>query len=185
MQTYELEITNELPLEFEGELLFEDSNHWTNGRDNNRWHELNIYRAVDEEDEYFIVWINWRTIWQGEESIAEFFTADSKDDIRSVLDEYDPIAYLIGYPDGDRYQDKQARLEQKLSFDWNRLKATALNNLGFKRESGRPRKNKKLRVNTTLTLDPKLKQVAVENQINLSELLNSTLSDLASEKGWL
>lgn len=184
MENYKLEITNEFPLEFKGELLFEASNSWINGQDRNRFHRLEIYKAQDSEGDYFIVWVEFKTYWQGEKSISEFFTAEDKDEIKSILETYNPIAYLIGYPDGEHYVDKQQRLETNLKFEWSSLKAKALIELGFKREVGRPSKGDRPRVSTTVTLDPKLKKLASDRGVNLSQLFNDVLADKANEEGW-
>lgn len=174
MKKYELEITNELPLKFEGELLFQDDNSVFRKIKQDRYHELEIYEAVDEKEQYFIVWINFESYWQGENSVAEFFTTNNKKSILNILNEYDPVAHFVGY--NEYLIDREERERKELIFNWNKLKSEALIELGFEREPGRPSVSSGPKISTTVTIDPKLKQFAIDNQIDLSQLLNDVLA---------
>lgn len=134
METYQIEITNELPLEIEAELIYEEDNEYINNREQNRYHSLAIYKSVDDKGEYYVVNILYNTLWQGERSISEIWESETKEGIKTILDGYNPVLHVVGFPDGERYEQKQEKLLQSLTFDWNELKIRCLTNLGFKRK---------------------------------------------------
>ncbi len=133
---FEIEETGDLPLEFEGTLIFEDSSRWVNARENNRFHELSLYQVEVPEGELYVVHIHYKTFWQGEDCFSHCYQVKSKAEIKEVLQRYDPIEYLQGYPKGEQWEEKQAALEQRLTFDWRQLKVNALKALGFRRVIG-------------------------------------------------
>ena len=55
------------------------------------------------------------------------------EEVIEILDAYDPIQFLIGFPQGERFEGKQQRLEAQIKSDWVALKTQALQSLGVKR----------------------------------------------------
>lgn len=174
MKTFELEVTGELPIEFEGELLFEQNNKWTENVERDRFHILNVYRTAPP-DNCYIVWIQFVTYWQGESDIKEIFECSTLEEVEAELEDYNPIKPYIGLPDEPYYKDRNDKTKYELRFDWKTLKAEALKKLGVKRKRGRQPFGDKPKVKCTLSLDPELKQQAIEAQINLSGLLEEAL----------
>jgi hypothetical protein len=72
-----------------------------------RWHEIATY--VTPEGKY-VAKVSYRTDWRDERDhheVAVFFTPKN---MAKFLSELDPTTYVIGYPDDDRYTEKQRRL---------------------------------------------------------------------------
>jgi len=112
MEEITLDRTGDRPLKFRGELIAEGDSQIIQGSDHNRWHELALYRHEDRER--YILAIGYRTQWQGEAAHDDVFVclsaAEACEIIRSTL----PTEHLMGFPLGDQYAGKQARLEKDL-----------------------------------------------------------------------
>jgi hypothetical protein len=134
LKTFEIEITGELSLEFDGISLISESNHWVNGQDRNRYHSIDIYEPSDGG---YILHICFVTHWQGEHDQKEVWELGTLDQVVKILENYDPIEFLIGFPNGQHFAEKQARLEDALARDWVELKGKVLNSLGIKRTRGK------------------------------------------------
>jgi crotonobetainyl-CoA:carnitine CoA-transferase CaiB-like acyl-CoA transferase len=102
-----LQRTGLAPLRFRGELLARSEGRIQNGRDHNRWHDLRVYRTAGGT---FVVAIGYRTQWQGESDHDQAETCPEPGDVVTVLTTYDPTGPVTGYPAGDAYAEKQARL---------------------------------------------------------------------------
>jgi hypothetical protein len=63
MQEYTVTRDGQKDLRFSGELLVEANNKWVAGRENNRWHELSLYRTTGGK---YVLQEVYRTQWQGE-----------------------------------------------------------------------------------------------------------------------
>jgi hypothetical protein len=133
-QTFELEITGELSLEFDGSSLLSESSHWVNGRDRNRYHTIDIYEPSDGG---YILYICFVTHWQGEHDQKDAWELDTLDDVARKLDSYDPTEFLVGFPIGQHFIEKQLKLEESIKRDWVELKGKVLNSLGIKRIRGK------------------------------------------------
>jgi hypothetical protein len=131
-ETYELEVTGELPLEFEGECIFSESSHWTNGVERSRYHLIAIYTPDDNSSDR-ILHIEYKTNWQGEPSHSNLWELQSPEEVIEVLNAYDPLYYLIGFPKSPHFEDKQETLKRQIKSDWLALKTQALQALGLKR----------------------------------------------------
>lgn len=107
MQPYELSRTGNAPVRFTGELLAAVDGFRSAGKENNRWHELAVYRTAGGQ---IVGVIQYRTRWQGEEGrdLVEVLAspAAATSFFRDHFVEHDPT----GYPPGDHYAEKQARL---------------------------------------------------------------------------
>jgi hypothetical protein len=104
--------SGDAPLTFLGELLAESDGSGQCGRTNNRWYELEIYRVAGERCGAgdYVVSIGYRTRWQGELDHFQAESCDSPAEVRAALREYDLVAHVGGYPPGEQYADRQARL---------------------------------------------------------------------------
>lgn len=79
----------------------------------NRWHELRLYAV--EGDGYALA-VQYRTQWQGELGRDDVYLigADRSDEVTRTLREHDPIAAVAGFPPGEQFAEKQARLKADL-----------------------------------------------------------------------
>lgn len=133
-QTFEIEITGEPSLEFEGTSLVFESNNWVNGRDRNRYHEIMVYEPSDGG---YILHVSFITQWQGEYDHYAAWELETLEQVVEKLNNYDPIEFLVGFPPGEHFAEKQERLEESLKRDWIELKGKVFNELGIKRTRGR------------------------------------------------
>lgn len=95
------------PLMFRGVLLAESDGQRQAGREQNRWHELAVY--VTEAGSY-VVRIAYRTRWEGELDRDSAEVVEDAAGVGYTLQDYDPCARVQGYPVGDAYAERQARL---------------------------------------------------------------------------
>jgi hypothetical protein len=127
---YTLDVTDDLPIEFDGELVFECSSAWVNGKERSRSHVIALYQF----DATFILHIEYSTQWQGEHDnslvIPELKTAEA---VILALNNYNPTKYLVGFPKSDRFKEKQESLASQIKADWGSLKDQLTKALGVKR----------------------------------------------------
>jgi hypothetical protein len=119
MSDFTIARTGRPPLAFTGEVVAEADGRWTNGRENNRWHELRLYRTGGGR---WVAEVAYRTRWQGEldHDVAE--VAATPAELAGWLrTEVDPLEAVRGYPAGDAYAEKQRRLENDLRLRFDRL----------------------------------------------------------------
>lgn len=102
-----LKRTGKPPLRFRGELIEESDGERQRGKENTRWHELGVYRT---EGGKFVLRIAYRTRWQGELDRDDAVILDRPEKVAAALQGYDPCAAVEGYPPGDHYAQRQARL---------------------------------------------------------------------------
>lgn len=102
--TITLKRTGKAPLRFTGELIKESDG---GSRDANRWHELAVYRTAKGK---YVVRIAYRTRWQGELDRDTAEIVAKPNEVAAALEEYDPCSPVGGYPAGEAYADRQARL---------------------------------------------------------------------------
>lgn len=110
--------TGKPPLVFEGEVIAEVDGKWTNGRENNRWHALTLYRTAGRR---YVLHVAYRTQWQGEldHDVAEVATAPR--DLATWVRTVDPLEAVKGYPTSEAYAEKQRRLEADMRLRFDRL----------------------------------------------------------------
>lgn len=107
MAKFILPRSGQAPLTFAGELVAESDGHWVNGRDQNRWHDLAVYQTASGK---WVAAVAYRTRWQGETDHHTAVVCDSPAAVAKTLTDYDPAAVVQGYPDGNAYADRQAKL---------------------------------------------------------------------------
>lgn len=126
-----LQSTGEVPIEFEGELLHEFSNQLVNGRDRNRYYEIDIYSHGEGG---FVCNLTWKTLWQGEQSICTVEDFDTIDDLIEWLKIWNPLQHLNGFPKMPQFQEKQIALENQITSDWKTLWGDICRKLGTKKQ---------------------------------------------------
>lgn len=109
MQTFELKRTGQRPIRFVGEKLASSSG-WTQPEPS-RWHELAVYRT---DSGGFVVSITLRSRYQGE--LDQYRVEHSLDavEMEAILRGYNPCPEGIGYPPGDTYAERHARVHADL-----------------------------------------------------------------------
>lgn len=105
-----LKRTGDRALSFDGEILATAS---TRGEKSaaNRWHEVAVYETKGGA---IVVAIQYRTQWEGEVSHDYAEQVATVEAAVTALRGYDPCAYLLGYPLGEHYAQKQERLRAEL-----------------------------------------------------------------------
>lgn len=109
MTTYTLPRTGDSPVRFDGVLLAESGSQWFEGRECNRWHELQLFRANTGDDRLWIAHVAFRTRWQGEASRDDVLVASSPAELRRILRDHEPVHDRVGSPQ-PAHADRQARL---------------------------------------------------------------------------
>lgn len=104
MNSYTLQRTGQAPLTFSGEMIVESD---TATAKLARWHELAIYQTTGGS---YVVSIVYRTKWLGELDHHTAVVATSLRASAKALVAHDPTACVHGYPAGDAYAHRQARL---------------------------------------------------------------------------
>jgi hypothetical protein len=61
---------------------------------------------------------------------AEAFLLTSPGDVTSQLGQWDPTAYVAGFPAAEQYKDRQARLLTSIRHAWDQLVTDLLHNAG-------------------------------------------------------
>lgn len=118
MESFTLRRTGQPPLAFKGEPIAEVDGRYVGGQEQNRWHELALYRT---EAGRYVLAIAYRTIWQGESDHHEAHHAESPSAVLERLRDFDPLEYLVGYPPGRAHEAKQERLRDSLQRRWETL----------------------------------------------------------------
>lgn len=111
MSSYTLTRTGNRPLAFDGEAIAGATSRGSSGPAENRWHELAVYRTAGGA---LVLRLAYRTQWQGELAHDEAVQVASAEDAAAELRAYDPCAYLLGYPPGEHYAERQERVRRDL-----------------------------------------------------------------------
>lgn len=109
---YTLKRTGKPSLRFQGELLAQADGWQQNGCNQNRWHALTAYRTTGGK---YVVSISYRTRWQGESDHDFAEVCSDAQSAAAVFQGYDAVEFVAGYPPGNAYAEKQARLIQDLT----------------------------------------------------------------------
>lgn len=91
---------------FEGELVVGSDGKHCNGKDQNRWHDLALYRTVGGN---FVVHVEYVTQWQGEVGWSEAEQV-SPDKVEEFFRGYDPCKHVQGFPPSEKNVERQANL---------------------------------------------------------------------------
>lgn len=111
--------TGQLPLQFVGNLVAEvesstgTSRNGGDAPDPDRWHRLQLYRA--ESDASYVLAIEYRSNWRNEFPRSDCIQFTSPDDLAKALDEFNPLAGVVGFPTHAKYTLQQQRLMRRVS----------------------------------------------------------------------
>jgi hypothetical protein len=109
------------PVAFAGQKLAEAGGRIVAGQERNRWHELALYRLAgggQHRGPQYVLAIRYRTQWLGEHDRCEVIDSSAAGDLVAELQAYDPCGHVLGYPPGEQYEAKRARLHSQLRQDW-------------------------------------------------------------------
>jgi hypothetical protein len=120
-----LQVTGEVPFEFEGQIVFEGSTEIHKSAERNRFHEVGVYKTKTD----WVLHIDYKTRWAGEHDFSEVWRRNSLAQIIRDICEYNPLGYVAGYPAGQHFAEKQQRLEIQIQRDWEALKTYTLSGL--------------------------------------------------------
>ena len=123
-----LQRTGNSPLTFTGELLASANGERQAGKEQNRWHEVAVYRTGGGR---YVVSVHYRTRWQGELDHGQAEVAETAAEAAAVLRDYDPCGRVQGYPAGDHYAEKQSRLMADLRARYDTLVSEVLSGEEF------------------------------------------------------
>jgi len=120
METITLTRTGQSPLVFDGELVAAASSHHGGGQQHNRWHEAAIYRTSAGT---YVVAVEYCTQWQGEQGRHWAVPATDGRAVETILLEIgaESQSLPIGYPIGEAYADRQARMLADLTARYDHL----------------------------------------------------------------
>lgn len=117
------------PLAFTGQELSTVEVVANSGPCSSRWWSI---RAFKTDSDKYILALEWKTQWQGEnnQDYAEVF--ESLDDLAYRLENWNPLVNLIGFPastDG-KYAAKQQHIEKTIQQVWAEQVSETLRTLG-------------------------------------------------------
>jgi hypothetical protein len=87
-----------------------------------RWHELELYLTNSGR---YVVAIHFRTTSRHEKPWNDAFPMDTVEEVVSLLEEYDPVEYVLGWP-VPRYADKDKRVRETLIAEFDVLVSALL-----------------------------------------------------------
>lgn len=122
-QEYSITRTGDRPLVFTGELIAVADGRFHAGQEQNRWHEIRIYRTSGGK---YVLQVDYFTRWQGEDNVHYASTHDSAEALANALKVHDPLENVLGYPPHPQFAGKQARLEESLRLRWGTLVSKVL-----------------------------------------------------------
>lgn len=117
-QSFTLTRTGDRPLQFTGEIIAEAGGRLHAGQEQNRWHEIRVYRTVGGK---YVLAVEYCTCWQGEDGHHHSSVHDTTADVAEEIKYHDPLVHLLGYPPHPQFAEKQARLEDSLRQRWGVL----------------------------------------------------------------
>lgn len=107
MEKYKLDRAGEPPLVFTGQIIAESKGKWAAGKEQNRWHDLCLYRTQGGK---YVLEIYYQTHWEGELGHRTAFEVSGAEELTDVLRVYAPAQYVQGFPDHPQYEQKQHNL---------------------------------------------------------------------------
>jgi len=83
----------------------------TPGGEPTRWHELRLYSVGTGG---YAAAVAYCTRWQGEIGRDDVYVVPDAPSLVEALEHHDPLAGVAGYPPGEQFREKQARMEADL-----------------------------------------------------------------------
>lgn len=112
------ERTGDRPLAFDGEVLvserFDQDKEEPKGRD----YQIQIARTVGGQ---YVAQVSYSTTWKQESNFTYAFQGDDPEEIVIILQGFDPMKPVVGFPPGKPFEERQRRLEQILKIRWDEL----------------------------------------------------------------
>jgi hypothetical protein len=98
--------TGKAALVFDGELVASSDGKLAAGREQNRWHDLKLYKTAGGN---FVGVVDYVTQWQGEigYTCSEQVKADG---VQAFFRSYDPDRHVQGFPNAPQYAERQETL---------------------------------------------------------------------------
>lgn len=127
MQDITLERSGQAPLRVRAEEIASSDGRILSGKEQTRYHQMDLYRL---EDGRYALSIVYSTQWAGELGRCEAFPLMSPGDVTSKLSQWDPTAYVAGFPAAEQYKDRQARLLTSIRHAWDHLVTDLLRKAG-------------------------------------------------------
>ena len=87
-----------------------------------RWYECEVYQTADQ----FVLAINFRTVWGGEVDHLASHDVRADELLPILLEEYDPLARVKGFPDEPQFVERQANLLEYLEREWRLVSNAAV-----------------------------------------------------------
>lgn len=107
MRAVTLRRDGDSPLAFYGEVLADVSDPSPADEPPLRWHEMTLYRVASGK---FVLRVAYLSRWKGEFGHSDVDVVANIGEVRKILREYDPTSYVVGFPPGVQYAEKQRRL---------------------------------------------------------------------------
>lgn len=129
MKEYTLNRTGNAPLTFTGELIGIGGTRPASVTSTKlRWHELTLYKSRGGQ---LVAHIKFRTEQPTESAFDTVELAGDADSLREALDHYEPVDFLDGYPEGDKWASRQERLLTRISDQYLAAVSELLTNAGI------------------------------------------------------
>jgi len=124
MEEYTIGIDGALPLSFQGNLIA-DATSCLNSHESTRWHEIRIYKSKSGS---LVGEIVFDTKWEHEasRSWAKVFGEHKGAELAAWFRAHDPTEDCFGFPAGEVYREKQARLQRDLRMRYAKAVGEAL-----------------------------------------------------------
>ncbi|MEI8194377.1 MAG: hypothetical protein WCI73_00555 [Phycisphaerae bacterium] len=116
MEQFTKDRSGKSPVTFTGKLLAASYGRYAHSRDNNRWHDIEVFRTAAGS---YVTVILFQTHWQGEQNRSEVEVSNTAEEAARILETYDPTdGYCRGpeYPGmaGKTFADRDTRTMKDL-----------------------------------------------------------------------
>ncbi len=116
-----------IPLEFIGEIIFDQTT--SNGKKNcTRYHKLQLARTSDPKK--YVAAIAFRTLRDGDYDY-NWAKVGSAEEIAAWVSSFDPNGVLLGFPVGEKFDEKQRRLKLDIALRFREKASLMLAELGI------------------------------------------------------
>lgn len=110
MKEHRLERTGGQPVVFNGSVISRSTGRRLGGKDNNRYHDLTVYKTKGGN---YVLHIEYITIWEGEFGHSDVEVFKNPVEVAEYFKLYDCCAHVQGFPDKPQYEQRQTNL-----MDW-------------------------------------------------------------------
>lgn len=126
MSSYILPRSGDRALKIEGERIAAADSRASQGPADTRWYELALYRMGDGR---YAVSIGYRSRWQGELDHDAAYIEATPEAAVAVLRDTVIGAHMIGFPPGERYEEKAAHVQRILQAHYDEAVTEILGSL--------------------------------------------------------